>query len=399
MGEEPGFYRSKNTLIYIFLLFYHHKHYIQQASIPKNGQKMKYVSGQIYRGERFEEGYIGFEDGIIKEIGKGIKKDSVAKGIIVPTFVNTHIHIGDAVIQEEIKGGIEEIVAPPNGLKHRILRKTPPETMIGTMKAVAEKMFLSGIECFSDFREGGVEGVNLFKKALKGSPLSYKVFGRPAALKYDEYEMEELLKNADGIGLSAISDWTPDDIKRISVHAKREKKSFALHASERVREDIDSILDLKPDFLIHMTEAKESDLEICAENDVPIIVCPRSEVFFGHVPDIPKMLEKGVTLALGTDNAMLNKPYSLLREMEFAYKISKLKGSVDAELILKMVLQNPRKVLNLGDDICLVQEKKANFVVFDLPTKYPVHALVNGACSRDISMINVNNHIWMNSKK
>lgn len=360
---------------------------------------MKYVSGQIYRGERFEEGYIGFEDGIIKEIGKGIKKESVAKGIIVPTFVNTHTHIGDAVIQEEIKGGIEDIVAPPNGLKHNVLRNTLPETMMETMKFVSQKMYHSGIEYFSDFREGGIEGVNLFKKALKDSPLSYKVFGRPAAMKYDEHEMEELLKKVDGIGLSAISDWSHDEIKHISEHVKKEKKSFALHASERVREDIDAILDLKPDFLIHMTEAKESDLEICAENEIPIIVCPRSEVFFGHIPDIPKMVEKGVTLALGTDNAMLNKPYSLLREMEFTYKISKLKGGVDAELILKMVLQNPRKVLNLGDDICLGQQKKANFVVFDLPKKDPAHAIVNGACSRDISMISINNHIWTNSKK
>jgi cytosine/adenosine deaminase-related metal-dependent hydrolase len=360
---------------------------------------MNYVSGQIYRGERFEEGYLGFEDGIIKEIGKGTKKDSVAKGIIVPTFVNTHTHIGDAVIQEEIRGGIEEIVAPPNGLKHRILGNTPPEIIMETMRAVTKKMFTSGIEYFSDFREGGIEGVDLLNKALQDSPLSYRIFGRPAAMKYDNHEMEELLKSVDGIGLSAISDWSHDEIKRISEHAKREKKSFALHASERIREDMDAILDLQPDFLIHMTEAEESDLEICVENELPIIVCPRSEVFFGHVPDIPKMLEKGVTLALGTDNAMLNKPYSLLREMEFAYKISKLKGSVDAEEILKMVLQNPRKVLNLGDDICLSLEKKANFVVFDLPTKDPAHALVNGACSGNISMISINNHIWMNSNR
>ncbi|MEE9152398.1 MAG: amidohydrolase family protein [Thermoplasmata archaeon] len=356
---------------------------------------MKYVSGQIYQGEKFEEGYLGFEDGIIKETGKGTKSDAQAKGIIIPPFVNAHTHIGDAVIQDELKGGLEELVSPPNGLKHRVLGETPQETLIKSMKLVAHGMLNSGIELFFDFREGGVKGVELLKMALQDSSLRSKIFGRPAGMRYLKDEVESLLKSGDGIGLSSISDWDNDEIKKIAQHAKRQKMGFALHASERVREDIDTILDLKPDFLIHMTEATNSDLKICAENDVPIIVCPRSEVFFGHFPDIPKMLEKGVTLALGTDNAMLNKPNSLLREMEFAYKISGLKGAVDAKDILNMVLQNPRKVLNVGDDICLSLGKEANFIVFQLQTKNPAYALINGACCRDISMISINNYIWM----
>jgi cytosine/adenosine deaminase-related metal-dependent hydrolase len=356
---------------------------------------MKYVSGLIYQGEEFEEGYLGFEDGIIKETGKGKKSDVITKGIIIPTIVNAHTHIGDAVIQDEIKGSIEEVVAPPNGLKHRILKETPQDTMINTMKIMADNMLHSGIEYFSDFREDGVEGVELLKKALQDSQLRCKIFGRPKGMTYAKDEMEELLDCAEGIGLSAISDWDNQQIIRISEHAKRQEKGFALHASERVREDIDAILDLKPDFLIHMTEATDDDLEICVENDVPIVVCPRSEVFFGHVPDIPKMLEKGVTLALGTDNAMLNSPHSILREMEFAYKISRLKGHVDAKEVLGMVLQNSRKVLNLGDDICLGLGRKANFIVFQLPNRNPAYALVNGACSRNITMISMNKYIWM----
>lgn len=359
---------------------------------------MRYVSGLIYQGEEFVKGYLGFEDGIIKETGKGTKSDAISKGIIIPTFVNVHTHIGDAVIEDEVKGGIEDVVAPPNGLKHRMLRNTPQEKMIETMKVVAELMFRSGIEYFCDFREGGLEGVSLIMKALQDSPLRYKVFGRPADMKYVEEEIQELLRSVDGIGLSALSDWDNEEIKRIAEHARRQKKSFALHASERIREDIDAILDLDPDFLVHMTEATDDDLETCAESEVPIIVCPRSEIFFGHVPNIPRMLEKGVTLALGTDNAMLNEPYSLLREMEFAYKISRLKGGVEAKEILKMVLQNPRKVLNVGDDICLTSGKEANFIVLQLPTRNPAYALVNGACCRNISMISVNKSVWINKE-
>ncbi len=355
---------------------------------------MKYITGKIYRDGSFEEGFLGFEEGIIKEAGKGQKSGTIAKGIILPTFVNAHTHIGDAVIREEVKGGIEELVAPPDGLKHRVLRDTPRETMIGTMKLVADRMLRSGIGHFCDFREGGLQGVELLKDALHGSPLRPMLFGRPEGMKYDPEEMEQLLTDIDGIGLSSISDWEGDEIKKVSEHAKRGRKRFALHASERVREDIEAILDLKPDFLIHMNEASDDDLDICADNDVPIVVCPRSEVFFGNVPNIPRMLEKGLKLTLGTDNAMLNAPHSILRELEFAYKISRLKGDVDAKDILDMVLRNPRKVLNVGDDICLTLGKEANFMVFDLPMEHPAHTLVNGACCRDISLISINNYLW-----
>jgi len=356
---------------------------------------MKYISGYIYKDEEFEEGFLGFEDGVIKETGKGKKDDVIAKGIIIPPLANPHIHIADAVFQDEIKGSIEEVVAPPLGLKHRILKETSRETIIKTIKSTADLMFCSGIGYFGDFREGGVEGVRIVKEALSDSPLNYKLFGRPKEMKYDKKELNELLLLADGIGLSAVSDWEEDEIKKISAHTKRAGKKFALHASERIREDLDFVLDLKPDFLVHMTEATDEDLKICAENEIPIIVCPRSEMFFGHMPDIPRMLRKNVTLTLGSDNAMINKPHSFFREMEFAYKISKSKGEIKAKDILNMVLKNSRKVLNVSDDICLSSGKDANFIVLNLLAKNPAYALVNGAGSRDISVISTNKYLWI----
>jgi cytosine/adenosine deaminase-related metal-dependent hydrolase len=356
---------------------------------------MMYVTGQIYQEGVFKEGYLGVEEGLITDFGLGIKENALKKGIIIPTLVNAHTHIGDAVYQNEVKGGLEEVVAPPDGLKHRILRETPEEAMLDSMKQVTKKMLHSGIADFCDFREGGLDGVNLLKNALSDSPILPKVFGRPKALKYVKEEIEGILKVADGIGLSAVSDWPEDDIKSVASHTKSQKKSFALHASERTREDIDFILDLKPDFLIHMNKATESDLKLCAESNVPIILCPRSEVFFGHVPNIPLMIKSDVTLALGTDNAMLNSPDSLLREMEFAYKVSRLSGGSLAKDILDMVLINSRKVLNVKEDICLTQGKQANFIVFEVTKTDPAYALVNGACAQDISMICVNDYLWV----
>jgi cytosine/adenosine deaminase-related metal-dependent hydrolase len=356
---------------------------------------MIYVAGQIYQNGEFIQGYMGIEDGIIKDFGEGETKKADFRGIIVPTFVNSHTHIADSVVSEEIKGGIEDVVAPPNGLKHRILRATSSEVLIESMRQVTQNMLFAGISHFADFREGGVSGVDMLSSALSKSPISSKIFGRPKDMKYDENEMESLLESVDGIGLSAISDYNIDDITQIANHTKSKNKMLALHASERVREDIDAILDLKPDFLIHMNKATKDDLKLCAQSDVPIVLCPRSEVFFGHVPNITLMQNCGVTLTLGSDNAMLNSPCSLLREMEFAYKIARLSGGIGAKDILNMVLVNSRKVLNLSDDIRFDLGKRANVVLFDLAKKDPAYALVNGAHSRDISLISLNDFIWM----
>lgn len=355
---------------------------------------MIYAAGQIYQNGEFIQGYLGIEDGLIRDFGEGETKEADFRGIIIPTFVNSHTHIADSVVSEEIKGGIEDVVAPPNGLKHRILRATSSEVLIKSMKKVAQNMLFAGISHFADFREGGESGVNLLSSALSDTSINSKIFGRPKDMKYDENELANLLETVDGIGLSAISDYDIDDITQIAQHTKSKNKMLALHASERIREDIDAILDLKPDFLIHMNKATEEDLKLCAESDVPIVLCPRSEVFFGHVPDITLMQNCGVTLTLGSDNAMLNAPSSLLREMEFAYKIARLSGGICTKDILDMVLINSRKVLNLGDDIRFNLGKRANVVVFDLAKKDPANALVNGAHSRDISLISINDFIW-----
>lgn len=354
---------------------------------------MEYVSGWIFQGDKFIEGHLGFEEGLVKEVGEGHRSGSVAKGIVVPTFVNAHTHIGDSVVQDEVAGGIAELVGPPDGLKHRVLRKTPPGELVAGMRRAAGNMFHAGIEHFCDFREGGIAGVHLLKKALENSPLRAWIFGRPQGMEYTEDELTSLLEIVDGIGLSCVSDWG-EDITMISRHAQDSGKRFALHASERVREDIDSVLKLKPEFLIHMNEATNDDLALCAQEDIPIVVTPRAEMFFDRTPDIPRMLAAGVTVALGTDNAMLNTPHSILREMEFAYTVSKPKGDISSMDILNMAIVNPRKVLNVEYDMCLTSGTTANFVVFELSAKNPAYTVVKEATLRDISMVSMNGAVF-----
>jgi len=82
---------------------------------------MDYVSGEILTKDGFTRGYLAFNKKKIVETGRGNPpKKPICKGLIVPSFVNAHTHIGDSFIRDKkvnLPKNIEELVAPPNGTK------------------------------------------------------------------------------------------------------------------------------------------------------------------------------------------------------------------------------------------------------------------------------------------
>ena len=325
---------------------------------------MEYISGEILTENGFKKGYICFEEHKIVEVGKGIcPKKPICKGLIVPTFVNAHTHIGDSFIREKnikLPKDIEKLVAPPDGLKHRWLKEASGEDIIEGMEKSVDAMIKTGTSCFCDFREGGILGICQLKSALQSWDISSVILSRPDELFYHKNEVDVLLNNSDGIGLSSISEWDYSELIKISKHVKRKNKIFAIHASERVREDIDQILDLKPDFLVHMLFATESDFVRVKDNNIPVVVCPRSNAFFGLKPNYELMNKSKIDFVIGTDNAMLSLP-SILDELRFLKAQSKLFSAFD---LLYKVTYEARKVLNQECNI-LGQDSPADFLVLE----------------------------------
>lgn len=337
---------------------------------------MRYVSGTIFEYKdnkiSFKQGYLGFEEGIIKERGKNCKQKITAKGIIIPTFFNAHTHIGDSVVRDIPNGNIEQLVGP-RGYKFKVLSSSKEKEIVSAMRSTIEQMILTGSSNFCDFREQGIKGIRMLKKALQN--INCTILGRTEKNKFKKEEVAKILNESDGIAISSLTDWNYSELQKVAKETNAKNKIFALHCSERIREDINKVLELKPKFLVHLNKATDKDLEIIAENKIPIVVCPRSNVFFGMIPNIARLIEKRISVSLGTDNAMLNSP-SMLREMEFAYKISKLKNGISAEEILKMAIVNPREMLNKQKDIQLIEGAKAKFIVLSVPYNKPEHAIL-----------------------
>ncbi len=304
------------------------------------------IHGKIIYGPEAKviEGYIVIEDGIIKEVHE---KKNASGNIIAPCFVNAHTHIGDSVCKDPILGNLHghyverdlsQLVQPPHGLKHRILNRTPHWKIVDAMRNSIQDMNDTGTYAFADFRESGTKGVLALKEALESSDVLARIFGRPAnntGEKQISRELEELLDNADGLGMSGTNDIEMELLKTARHYSLKMDKTFAVHAGESSRSDIDKALSLDPDILIHMTQATQKDLQEVADMDIPIVVCPRSNFITGvGMAPIVKMLDMGIKVAVGTDNVMLNS-VNMFSEMEL---LSKIFGIDDRQVFMMCTL-------------------------------------------------------------
>ncbi len=333
---------------------------------------MEYA-GTILRGRDLEpvEGTVVVdEDGEIEAIEEG---DVDGDDVLCPAFVNAHTHVGDSIAKEAGGGlSLEELVVPPDGLKHRLLREASRTEMVNAIRRSLRYMQRGGTAACLDFREGGVVGVRVLREAARGLEIDALAFGR---------ESVEAMAEGDGFGASGAND---DVFDRERTATREAGKPFAIHAGEADASDINPALDLDPDFLVHMVHPEPLHLDRLADRGVPVVLCPRSNLVTGVGFPPAEELHERTTVALGTDNVMLNSP-SMFREMAFLAKLTDL----PAREILRMATVNGAEIgdLEYGP---LEAGRPARFVVLDgdsdnlAGTRDPVRAVVRRAGVDDV---------------
>ncbi len=332
-------------------------------------------SGRIWNGRSFEDGHLTVEDGILRELEFGERlKGADFEGCILPGITDSHTHVADAGLKLDRKYGLEELVAPPDGLKHRYLNGTDEAVIRSEMGRYVKRLKDSGVSRFMDFREGGIEGAKMLRSVSDAAV----ILGRPTSGDYDPNEIDGILEYADGIGIPSITDMEHGYIEAIADHVHRKNKMLALHVSERIREDIDHVLSLEPDFVVHMVQATDSDMRKCADSGVPISVCPSSNLYFGMVPPVKRMLDAGADISLGTDNAMLFPSADIFDELRTMSCLTVAQAG-DAMLAFSTLYACGNKIL-YGDTLTPHETgKKADFIAFPCTEKELIAGKVEGS--------------------
>jgi len=270
------------------------------------------VSGHALLGESLEERPVTIvvKSGIITHI-----EDDPHPGDnwIVPAFFNAHTHLGDTVAMDTaFEGALASIVTPPDGLKHRLLAAASMNDTVSGMRSSIRAMIQSGTAGCADFREGGIDGVRALDEAGRSLLPKLVIFGRDGGEQ-----------GAEGIGISSSRD--VPNLERQVREARNNGKLVAFHAGETNPDDVDAALSFCPDLLIHCTYATRRQLRQCADENIPIAICPRSNWALrvagsASEPPVQEMTELGCRVMLGTDNVMFVHP-DMFAEMAFTHYV------------------------------------------------------------------------------
>jgi cytosine/adenosine deaminase-related metal-dependent hydrolase len=323
--------------------------------------------------------------------------------LMMPGLINSHTHIGDSIAKDiGIDFDVGEKIHPVSGFKQKILKSSDKSHLTSFVKNSCISMSRKGITSFIDFREGGIEGINLLKNATSDIPIRPVMLGRieyyqnSKSIKNDaslpkshKLDLRNLLKYCDGLGISGSNEFSDSTLRYFA----KTRKINAIHSAETEEGNKISLkvygktethrsLLAKPNFLVHMTYASKKDLVMTTKNKVSIVVCPRANGSLAEgIPDVNLMLEAGCNVAIGTDNVMINSP-DMFREMDYLWKVSMgiKKKRLAPKSILKMATTNASNLL--GGKVGIILNGKIADCIFiekhsiDLEPMHNPHASI-----------------------
>lgn len=201
----------------------------------------------------------------------------------------------------------------------------------------------------------------------------------------------------------------------IHIHLSETKKevedSYKDHNKSPIKHVADlGLLDLHT-IAAHCVHVDDEDIDILLEKNVYPVNNPESNLKLasGFTP-VSKMLEKGISVSLGTDGSSSNNNLNMFEEVHLAALVNKAVDlnatSVSAYEALEMGTINGAKALAWEDEIGSIEKgKKADLILIDLdkPHLYPKHNLISALSysvqGADVDTVIVDGKIIMENRE
>ena len=385
---------------------------------------------------------IVIKDGKIIDIGENKKNEYFGKTITgknkiaIPGLINTHTHAAMTLLRgygsdNPLKVWLEEYIWPAEGklVSYEFVKD-------GTDIAIYE-MLRNGITTFVDmyFYEDAVA------QSVKESGIRAVLctgildFPTPGAKTPDEglQKTEEFIKQFEkdenvfpAVGPHAPYTCSPETLKKAFELAEKYDTLYHIHVSETQFEVNDikerygntPVKHLKQVGVLnervltaHMVHPTEEEIEIIAENKVKIAHCPESNLKLASgVAPVPKMIEKGVIVGIGTDGTASNDDLDIIGEISTAAKLHKgynLDPTVlNARQALKMATIEGAKAIRKEDKLGSLEiGKNADIVLIDVedphlqPLFDPYTQIVYSSNGKDVDTVIINGEIKVLNKK
>ncbi len=358
-------------------------------------------------------------------------------GIVLPGLVNTHTHLPMTLFRGladdlPLNIWLNEHIFPAE--KENI---NPKSVRYGTLLACSE-MLLSGTTTCCDgyfLEEIVAEAVN---DSGMRAVLGHGVIDFPAPGVADP---SENIKTA----VAFVKKWlgvSPNIIPSIFCHspytcstrtlkdaktaADNEGLLFQIHVSETKQElnqiqsehrmtpveylDSIGILDANT-LLAHCVWIDDHDIEIIAKQNAKISHNPESNMkLAAGVAPVPRFLDSGITVGLGTDGCASNNNLDLFQEMDTTAKLHKVISHdptvMDAKSVIVMATIGGAKAIGLGNEIGSIEVgKQADLIIIDTdkphltPLYNPVSHIVYAASGSDVRDVLVAGEFLVRNRK
>ena len=365
-------------------------------------------------------GDILVENGLITELDLRDRPAAGARRVVLPGLVNCHGHTAMTLVRG-LGGGLplqrwlEEAIFPVEA------KMKPEDVRAGAVWGVME-MLAGGTTAVADMYDfPGEMGVALLESWMKGRICRVGLSFIPGRLEdcvtstreWNGWISREIRRDVlDDISIH--SEYLTDEkFCRALAQANRElKRPLHVHVSETRREHEEciarhgktpiayladtGILDCGG-YAAHCVWCTDDDFKIMAEKGVSLVHNPTSNMKLGSgFARIPRAMELGVNVALGTDGCASNDNLDMFEEMHIASLIHKglnLDPTVlSAWEVIEMATKNGAKALGLANTGEIAVGKAADLCVVDLDAVHLAPAIdipnliVNSMGAGDVAM-------------
>ena len=335
--------------------------------------------------------------GIDKEPA-GFAEDTLIDGgkfLVIPGLINAHTHSYMAPLRN-IADDMPFMDWLFKGVQPVEDRMTGENAYYGAMLAIIE-MIMCGTTTFNDMQMH----IHQTTKAVKESGMRAVISRGLVGSAYDRNDVrikEALEEMEDGkdcdrlsfmLGPHAPYSCGPDYLRCVADIAKEKGLGIHIHLAESLTE----IENLKkehnctaieyaqkagcievPAIAAHCVNVTDGDIEILKENNVSVVTNPASNMKLGNgFAPVPKFLDAGINVAIGTDGAASNNSLNLFHEISLLTLIHKgvskdpvCIGAADA---MKIATENGAKALGLeGVTGKIAKGYKADLALLNLDT-------------------------------
>jgi 5-methylthioadenosine/S-adenosylhomocysteine deaminase len=406
----------------------------------------------MHEGEIIRDGAIAIEDGTIIDVGKtrqirrkygrGYERINAKGRVVIPGLINTHQHAAMSLLRGyaddlPLQEWLEKWIWPIERLM------TAEDIYVGSLLTAVESIMggtttvntmyhympeKNEAKAFADAGIRGVIGHVCFswrkdedKKALEDLAKNWhnkaggliRVSVDPhAPYTVDPVYMKELKTLCDELNRKYGSEGAPViwhiHVAETSDEADKIRKAFSVDVKDCVMEYLDSlgVLD-KRVVAAHCVALTDKDVAVMKARGVKVSHNPISNLKLASgVSPVPKMLENGVTVSLGTDSPCSNNAADMFEVMKVAallHKgVNKNPTLMSARQVLKMATLDGARALCWENEIGSIEVgKRADLAIisFEKPHLCPLYNevshLVYAAKSADVETVLVNGKIVM----